>query len=59
MKKKEIQRIGYEKGTETTDNNEIINLINRCDNIFVLQQVVYDDKSQSITIQIHFQNEKN
>lgn len=54
MKKKQIEMVNYQKGTVSTNINEIIDIINRADDVFILQQVVYDDKSQSISIQAHF-----
>jgi uncharacterized membrane protein len=59
MKKKQVEMVNYQKGTEATNLDEVINIINKSDDVFILQQVVYDDKSQSVTIQVHFKPFKN
>ncbi len=52
--KKLVQKATYEKGTEMTNPQELVDLVKRSTNIFVKDQTIYDDDSQSVTVEIHF-----
>jgi len=53
-KKKLIQSATYKKGTEISDINELKEIIEAREVVYCKSQTVYDDGSQSITVEIHF-----
>jgi hypothetical protein len=53
-KKKLIQKATYKKGTESTDHNEVAKLVKRATVIYIKDQTIYDDNSESITFEVHF-----
>ena len=57
-KKKLVQSATYKKGTELTDIKELKDIIKASNVVYCKQQTVYDDNSQSITVEIHFNPEK-
>lgn len=52
--KKIISIVNYKKGTESNNHIEIKSLIEKATNIFIKNQKIYQDKTQSITIEVHF-----
>lgn len=48
-RKKMRESVTYKKGTELTDNGQLKDIVDRSQ-----QQTVYDDGSQSLTVEIHF-----
>jgi len=52
--KKLVNRVTYLKGTEITQHNEMLDLLKRAKVIYAKDQTIYDDGTQSITVQIHF-----
>ena len=53
-KKKMKESVTYKKGTELTDNKQLKDIVDRAQTVFAKQQTVYDDGSQSLTVEIHF-----
>lgn len=54
IKKKLVQKMTYLKGTEITAINEIRELLKRANVIYAKDQTIYDDDTQSLTVEIHF-----
>jgi len=49
----------YKKeNAEIANKQEIIDLINKSTEMYLIQEAFYDDKTQSFTIQVHFNSEK-
>ena len=56
MSKKMTKIIGYAKGTTATDKNEIIKIIEVSSKIEIKAQTFYDDKTQSVSLIVHYQS---
>jgi len=58
-KKKQRLVYNYKKeNSEIANKQEIIDLINKSTEMYLIQEAFYDDKTQSFTIQVHFNSEK-
>jgi hypothetical protein len=57
-KKKLIKSATYKKGTEISDINELKGIIEAREVVYCKNQTIYDDGSQSITVEIHFNPQK-
>ena len=57
--KKFTSAISYKKGVEITDKRQLLDVFARSEAIYAKEQKVYDDGSQSLTIEIHFQPKKD
>lgn len=57
-KKKLVQSSTYKKGTELTDIEELVGILKFSSVVYCKNQTIYDDNSQSITVEIHFNTEK-
>ena len=53
-KKKMTDKVGYKKWTECTSKEEVKSIIDSSNAVYMIDQSVYNDQSQSMTIQIHF-----
>jgi hypothetical protein len=53
-KKKIVQSGTYQKGTELTDIEELKSIIEANEVVYCKNQTIYDDNTQSITVEIHF-----
>ena len=53
-KKRLVQKATYEKGTEITDLNELRELLKRTTTVYLKDQTLWDDDTESITVEIHF-----
>jgi hypothetical protein len=53
-KKKLIRSATYKKGTEVTDIEELKSIIEAREIVYCKNQTIYDDNTQSITVEIHF-----
>lgn len=53
-KKRMRESVSYKKGTELTDNGLLKDIVDRSLVVYAKQQTVYDDGSQSLTVEIHF-----
>lgn len=54
MAKKMTESVTYNKGTEITDKTQMCTILDRSIVTYVKQQKMYDDGTQSVTIEIHF-----
>jgi hypothetical protein len=52
-KKKQKLVLNYKKNT-SVDMQEVRDIINSTEEVYLLQQAKYDDGSESISIQVHF-----
>lgn len=54
-KRKKIQyKETYRKGVEVNDRHQILNLIKKATHIYAKDQTIYNDETQSVTVEIHF-----
>lgn len=53
-KKKLVSSATYKKGTEITDIESLEGIIKNREVVYCKNQTIYDDGSQSITVEIHF-----
>lgn len=53
-KKKLIQKATYLKGTEINDPHELSELIKRSICVYIKDQTLWDDGTESMTVEIHF-----
>ncbi len=58
VKKKLIKSATYKKGTEISDINDLKEIIEAREIVYCKNQTIYDDGSQSITVEIHFNPQK-
>jgi hypothetical protein len=54
VKKRLIQKLTYKKGTEIRDLNEFRKLIKKTTTAYLKDQTVWNDDTESITVEIHF-----
>lgn len=53
-KKKLIQKAKYNKGTEITNLNVVNEFLKRTTTVYIKDQTIWDDDTESITLEIHF-----
>ena len=53
-KKKLVQKATYEKGTEISNLDDLRELLKRTTTVYLKDQTIWDDDSESITVEIHF-----
>lgn len=53
-KKRILNKATYKKGTTLSDLSEIRKVLEKSSVVYIKDQTIYDDESESITIEIHF-----